>query len=400
MPANKSDLAKREAYATGISGPNFVAASSIDQFAACKLTAAGLAEMCATTDTDADIDGFALVPAQAGESVQLARSIEGAFPFLSDGASAITTSDQLALSSTVAGRLTVSSSGSFCASCAVPATVDTIGRAFISLAGGGGGGGGAITLTSDAQGATPLSALTLQNTTPATLAIPVQTSPAFEFIGSAWDTDDLVAREVTIRGYLLPTSAASPYPRLVITRTIDGGAETVIFQMAEQYIGGASWDLTSRQIDLANLTLASPTGAANPQLASASANVIADSAVGARLGFAAREVVWTAQSPDNGGYLAVNGVIAVSRGAALVVTANTIAPTAAIHHVGAGLIKTITPIAGTGARTFEGTLVLIPDAAFTWDATGNIAVAGLAVVNKALHMTYDANAALWYPSYV
>lgn len=266
--------------------------------------------------------------------------------------------------------------------------------------GGGGGGDAAITVTSDAQGSTPLSGVILQNTTDATLAVPAQTSPAFEFVGSAWDTDDLVAREVTIRGYLLPVSAASPYPRLVITRTIGGGAESVIFQAGEGYIAGASWDLASRSFDLANLTMASSNGAANPQIASASANIIVDAAVGARMGFAAREMVFTAQSPNNGGFVAVDGVISTTRGAALAVASNTIAPNATVHHVGAGLIKTITAIFGTGSRTFEGTLVLIPDAAFTWDATDNIAIGGTAVVGRALHMTYDANTTKWYPSYV
>jgi hypothetical protein len=62
-------------------------------------------------------------------------------------------------------------------------------------------------------------------------------------------------------------------------------------------------------------------------------------------------------------------------------------------------VKTITVPDATGSYgPFTGTIVLIPTAAFTWDATGNIAIAGTAVVGRALHMTYNGTA--WYPSYV
>lgn len=80
----------------------------------------------------------------------------------------------------------------------------------------------------------------------------------------------------------------------------------------------------------------------------------------------------------------------------LTVTANTIAPTRRVHHCGAGLIKTITvPAALTGPDT----LSLIPDAAFTYDATGNIGavISGLAVVGRVLTFTWDGTS--WWPSY-
>jgi hypothetical protein len=47
-----------------------------------------------------------------------------------------------------------------------------------------------------------------------------------------------------------------------------------------------------------------------------------------------------------------------------------------------------------------GTITLIPTGAFTWTTAGNIAVAGTAVVSKALIMTYDYGTGKWYPSYV
>lgn len=43
---------------------------------------------------------------------------------------------------------------------------------------------------------------------------------------------------------------------------------------------------------------------------------------------------------------------------------------------------------------------VIPDGIFTWTAAGNIAVAGTAVVSRALTFTWDATTSKWYPSYV
>jgi len=79
---------------------------------------------------------------------------------------------------------------------------------------------------------------------------------------------------------------------------------------------------------------------------------------------------------------------------AQVTAANTITPTGAIFHVtGATVIKIINlPYVG-----FTGFITLIPDSAFTTDATGNIALASTGVINKAMTMTYDGTK--WYPSY-
>jgi hypothetical protein len=92
--------------------------------------------------------------------------------------------------------------------------------------------------------------------------------------------------------------------------------------------------------------------------------------------------------------------LAPGSGAVLTVGTNTIAPTNVQHHVGAGLIKTITVPAGGLA---DGTILqLIPDAAFTYDATGNIVVpagGGTAVINKVMLLAWDAVATKWTPSY-
>lgn len=79
-------------------------------------------------------------------------------------------------------------------------------------------------------------------------------------------------------------------------------------------------------------------------------------------------------------------------GTALVVSSNTIAPTRAIHHVGAGLIKTITVPTMLDGGAFTGSITLWPDAAFTYDATGNILVSaggGTAIVDRPMIATYD-----------
>jgi len=83
--------------------------------------------------------------------------------------------------------------------------------------------------------------------------------------------------------------------------------------------------------------------------------------------------------------------------AALTITANVIAPTALIHQVGAGLIKTITVPATMASPGF---LFILPTAAFTYDATGNILVpagGGTAVVNKLMVFVWDSTK--WTPSY-
>ncbi|CAB4152425.1 hypothetical protein UFOVP1377_13 [uncultured Caudovirales phage] len=106
--------------------------------------------------------------------------------------------------------------------------------------------------------------------------------------------------------------------------------------------------------------------------------------------------------------LAINAKLAVSeitgtRAAATTIasgTSPTIAPTKSITFIsGTSAITTITAV--TPFDTLGGcTITLIPTGAFTWTTAGNIAVAGTAVVNRALTMTYDSATTKWYPSYV
>lgn len=55
---------------------------------------------------------------------------------------------------------------------------------------------------------------------------------------------------------------------------------------------------------------------------------------------------------------------------------------------------------GGTASGYSGRITFIPTGIFTWTAAGNIAVAGTAVVGKALDFIYDSSTSKWYPSYI
>jgi hypothetical protein len=97
--------------------------------------------------------------------------------------------------------------------------------------------------------------------------------------------------------------------------------------------------------------------------------------------------------------LSLSSFSAVSAAAPTVASATTIAPTTPIAFV-SGTTAVVTITAAAPISTGGGTITLIPTGAFTWTTAGNIAVAGTAVVNRALTMTYDATTTKWYPSYV
>lgn len=87
------------------------------------------------------------------------------------------------------------------------------------------------------------------------------------------------------------------------------------------------------------------------------------------------------------------GLETQTKGADLTISGNAIAPTNAVHKVGAGLIKNITVPAGFAS----GVLYVIPTAAFTTDTSGNIGLASLAVIGKVMMFTFDGTK--WWPSY-
>jgi hypothetical protein len=90
---------------------------------------------------------------------------------------------------------------------------------------------------------------------------------------------------------------------------------------------------------------------------------------------------------------------ALSGGTNTIASATSITPVKSINFIsGTAAIDTIgtqPPITGA-----NGTIILIPTGAFTWTTAGNIAIAGTAVVGKALHMTFSGSSLKWYPSYV
>jgi hypothetical protein len=95
----------------------------------------------------------------------------------------------------------------------------------------------------------------------------------------------------------------------------------------------------------------------------------------------------------------LSGFSAVSAAAPTIASATTIAPTTPIAFV-SGTTAVVTITAAAPISTGGGTITLIPTGAFTWTTAGNIAVAGTAVVSRALTMTYDVTTTKWYPSYV
>lgn len=90
---------------------------------------------------------------------------------------------------------------------------------------------------------------------------------------------------------------------------------------------------------------------------------------------------------------------AASAVAPTVSSGSTITPLKSIAFIsGTSVVNTISP--PSNMLLTGGSITLIPTGAFTWTTAGNIALAGTAVVSKALIMTYDYGTGKWYPSYV
>jgi len=97
--------------------------------------------------------------------------------------------------------------------------------------------------------------------------------------------------------------------------------------------------------------------------------------------------------------LVLSSFNAVSAAAPTIASAATITPTTPIVFI-SGVAAIVTITASTPISAGGGAITLIPTGIFTWTTAGNIALAGTAVVSKALTMTYDATTTKWYPSYV
>lgn len=138
---------------------------------------------------------------------------------------------------------------------------------------------------------------------------------------------------------------------------------------------------------------------ATPTSANLDAAVTDDTGAGVLVFSNSPTLVTPVLGAATGTSLVLSSFNAVSAAAPTIASATTIAPTTPIAFVsGTTAIVTITapsPISAGG-----GAVALIPTGAFTWTTAGNIAVAGTAVVNRTLTMTYDATTTKWYPSYV
>jgi hypothetical protein len=97
--------------------------------------------------------------------------------------------------------------------------------------------------------------------------------------------------------------------------------------------------------------------------------------------------------------LQYSGLIATTAAAPTIASATTINPVKSITFV-SGTTAVVTITAPGPIATGGGTITLIPTGAFTWTTAGNIAVAGTAVVSRALTLTFDVTTTKWYPSYV
>jgi hypothetical protein len=81
-----------------------------------------------------------------------------------------------------------------------------------------------------------------------------------------------------------------------------------------------------------------------------------------------------------------------------IASAGGITPTAAITFVSG--TTTVTNITQPSWMNNGGRITLIPTGVWAWNATGNIALAGTAVVGKALDFIWDGGTGKWYPSYI
>ncbi len=136
------------------------------------------------------------------------------------------------------------------------------------------------------------------------------------------------------------------------------------------------------------------TGDAGSNFTTTTGGITIDPAAALLLGSSAATSVTTAKAGIRNSQL---GMVNLTVGGVLSISTNTIVITANIHHVGAGLLKTITV---PGTLTAGTALYIVPDAAFTYDATGNIVVpvgGGVAITNKLMIFAFDGSK--FTPSY-
>jgi hypothetical protein len=267
-----------------------------------------------------------------------------------------------------------------------------------------------------------------------------QYSPVFALIGKGWGTTAGTSQTVNMGLMTRPVQGLVPTGDLVLMSGIAGGAytESMAFQASGAITSPTLMQLKSSAADGATAVAASTDTTATWSNAAARLLSIRNNAVekisvrangnmimevgggqgiyapagvngilfydsvllmaGAGMRPAAPGIYLGSPSTNIWGEVGTT-LVSTAPGADLTVSANAITPTAMIHRVGAGLIKTIN-LPGSGS--FSGTVTVIPTAAYTMDGTGNIDVTGsasLAVVGKPMDFTYHTTAAKWFPSY-
>jgi len=138
---------------------------------------------------------------------------------------------------------------------------------------------------------------------------------------------------------------------------------------------------------------------ASPTSANLNAAVTSDTGTGSLVFSTSPTLVTPVLGAATGTSLVLSSFNAVSAAAPTVASATTIAPTTPIAFV-SGTTAVVTITAPSPISAGGGSIILIPTGVFTWTTAGNIALAGIAVVSKALTMTYDATTTKWYPSYI
>ena len=138
---------------------------------------------------------------------------------------------------------------------------------------------------------------------------------------------------------------------------------------------------------------------ASPTSANLSAAVTSDTGTGSLVFSNTPTLVTPVLGAATGTSLVLSSFNAVSAAAPTIASATTIAPTTPIAFV-SGTTAVVTITAPSPISAGGGSIILIPTGVFTWTTAGNIALAGTAVVSKALTMTYDVTTTKWYPSYI
>jgi hypothetical protein len=295
-----------------------------------------------------------------------------------------------------------------------------------------------FTLSNDGIVTTSTDALILSNATAATVGVPVQQSGRLRLRSNVWNTtavaanntNDFFLESVPVSG-LVPSGllkfgsslngAAATYPMtltsggtLAMTRlyTGDGTAALPAWAFSGENTLGF-YRRTTNILTLADGVTSSGIIEYSVQTNLEFQRMKATNVIGWSSGNPSAAVADVGLSRQAAGILAVGTGLAGSAGSgvsgitaafhnslalsALTITTNTIAPTSSVHSVGAGLIKTITVPANCAPTC---SITIIPTAAYTYDATGNVTVpvgGGLALISKTMTFTFDGTK--WNPSY-